>query len=49
VAFLDPALVPLSQASKRLGQMRSEFLVHRLASTLRNENNIIFALPLGVT
>jgi hypothetical protein len=47
--FLHPALFLLGQAPENFPKIFSQLPIQRLEPTLRYENNMVFALPLGVT
>ena len=47
--FFDPALSVFRKFAKHLAQMLAQFTVQNFAPKLRNENDVVFALPFGVT
>lgn len=49
MSLIDSALALPGQLVKDLSQMRPQLPVEDTAATFRNEHNVIFALPLGVT
>ncbi len=49
MAFLDTAFALFVQLSQHRTEMSLEFAVQHLPTVLRNENDVVFALPLGVT
>ena len=48
-AFFDPAVLLLSQRPKPIPQMLPQLFVERLATALRNKDDVILAVPLGMT
>jgi len=49
MTFFNAALPLLGQLSKYRTKMLFQFAVQNLPSVFRNENDVVFALPLGVT
>src|SRR5271166_2876459 len=47
--LLDPALSVFRQLAEHLAQMLAQLAVQNFASKLRNENDVVFALPFRVT
>jgi hypothetical protein len=48
MTFLDPALFLIGQFTEHLSQMVAPALVQNLPASLRDENNVILALPFRV-
>jgi hypothetical protein len=46
--LLDPALLLLGQLPEYLPKVLPQLTVQRLSPALRNENNVVFTLPLAV-
>jgi hypothetical protein len=46
--LLDPALLLLGQLLEYLPKVFPQLDVQRLSAALRNENNVVFAVPLAV-
>ena len=49
MAFFDPAIPVFRKLAEHRAQMLAQFTVQNLAPKLRNENDVVFALPLRVT
>ncbi len=47
--LFDPALSVFRKFAKHLAQMLAQFAVQNFAPKPRNENDVVFALPFGVT
>ena len=48
MTFFDPAFFLLGQFAKHFAQMLAEALVQHLPAALRDENNVVLALPFRV-
>jgi hypothetical protein len=47
--FFNPALPVFCKLAEHLPQMLTQFAIENFAPKLRDENDVIFALPLRVT
>jgi hypothetical protein len=48
MTLLDPALLLLGQLPEHLPEMRPQLRIQRLSPALRNEHDVVFALPFRV-
>ena len=46
--FLDPALLLYCQAPEHLSEVLAQLPIQRLPAVLRDEDDVVFALPLRV-